>query len=335
MRKKLFLGLFFLVLIGGLAWWFKGRTVAKKKGTAFSYTVKKGRIVSTLDLAGVVNFEKEASLRFQTSGLLSWVGVKAGSSVRKGQAIASLDRRQLYKQLKKALNNYYNTRLDFEDTQDEYRDVLDRNPQIGRILEKSQKNLDNAVLNVELEHLAWQLAVIKAPFSGVIDTLILPQAGVNITPSQATFHLIDPCSAFFEAEVDELDLAKIKVGQEVKVSLDAYPQASLSGKVKYISYQPTKGKSGSMVYLAKIVFDQLPKDFSLRSGLNGQAHLKLAEKENVLVIPEEYLNYENGRSYVWLEKGKKKEKRFIQVGLESDEEVEVTQGLKPGNVIVE
>ncbi len=335
MKRKLFLGVFFLLLIIGLGWWFKGRTVAKKKKTLSTYTVKKGRVISTLDLAGVVDFEKEANLRFQTSGLLSWVGVKAGSSVRKGQAIASLDRRQLYRQLKKALNNYYNTRLDFEDTQDEYRDILDKTPRIKRILERSQKNLDNAVLNVELEHLAWQLAVIKAPFSGVIDALTLPQAGVNITPSQATFRLVDPHSAFFEAEVDELDLSKVKVGQKVEISLDAYPQASLSGKVKYISYQPTKGKSGSMVYLAKIVFDQLPRDFSLRSGLNGQAHLKLAEKDNVLVIPEEYLNYENGRSYVWLKKGKKKEKHFIQVGLESDEEVEVTQGLKPGDVIVE
>ncbi len=333
--KKIILILIFGGIIVGLGWWFKGRTIAKKSNPLSTYTVEKGDVRSTLDLAGVVAFEKEANLRFQTSGLLSWVGVKTGTQVKKGQTIASLDRRQLYRQLKKALNSYYNTRLDFEDIQDEYRDLLAKTPQIRRILERSQKNLDNAVLNVELEHIAWQLAAIRAPFSGVIDEISLPQAGTNITPSQATFHLIDPSSAFFEAEIDELDLPKVKLNQEVEINLDAYPQLNLRGKIVYISYQPTKGKSGSMVYLAKILFGKIPQEVSLRSGLNGQAHIVLAEKKNVLRLPQEYLNYDHQRSYVWLKQGKKKVKRFIQLGLESDEWVEVKSGLKEGDVISE
>ena len=334
-KRKIIWIVIFLFIIVGLSWWFKEKASARKGKIANqeNYQVKKASITSTLDLPGQIIFGQEANLRFQTSGLLSWVGVKPGSQVRKGQAIASLDRRQLYKQLKKSLNSYYNTRLGFEDTQDEYRDVLDKSMVIQHTLEKSQKNLDNAVLDVELKHLAWQLAVIHAPFTGLIDSLTVPQKNTNITPSQATFHLINPKSAFFEAEIDELDLNKVKLNQKVSLSLDAYPQSGLSGKIKYISYSPTKGKSGSMVYLAKVSFDQIPSHINLRSGLNGNARIILSQKNNVLVIPINFLNYSGDKNYVWLKKGPKKVKQFIKIGIQSDDSVEVIQGLKAGDVI--
>jgi len=58
-------------------------------------------IKSELILAGSVSADEIASLRFQNSGKLAWVGVKEGDKVKKGQAIASLDKEQLRKSPKR------------------------------------------------------------------------------------------------------------------------------------------------------------------------------------------------------------------------------------------
>lgn len=86
-------------------------------------TVKviRGDLEKDLTLAGKVDAGSYALLQFQTSGRLSWVGVKEGDEVKKWQAIASLDKQDLEKQLKKIMNDYLTNRWNFEDTQDQYR----------------------------------------------------------------------------------------------------------------------------------------------------------------------------------------------------------------------
>ena len=340
-RSKIFFLIFGLIIIALGFWWWQGRATAKKSADPKqSYTVTYKPLKQTLNLSGSLQFDKEANLRFQTSGLLVWVGVKPGQKVKKGQTIASLDRRQLYKRLKKALNSYYKTRLDFEDTQDEYKDILDKTPQIQRILERSQKDLDNAVLDVELQHLAWQLAVIHAPFDGVIDSMTVPVAGTNITPSQATFHIVDPNSLFFQAEIDEMDLPYIKPNQKVTVNLDAYPDLSLTGQIQYVSLSATTGKGGSRVYLAKISLDQnslasLHKQHIIPSDLNGQAILTINSKDKALVVPVDLVYYQKGKPYVLLQKANGQVvKQFVQTGLETTDYIEITSGLNVNDVIV-
>ncbi|NOY15302.1 MAG: efflux RND transporter periplasmic adaptor subunit [bacterium] len=328
-----------LVVVAVGFWWWQARALAKKTADQKQeYIVKPQNLTKRLVLSGTLNFGKEANLRFQTSGLLAWVGVKAGAKVKKGQAIASLDRRDLYKRLKKSLNSYYKTRLDFEENQDEYRDILDKTPTIQRLLEKTQKDLDNAVLDVELQHLAWQLAVITAPFSGVIDSLTVPIAGTNITPAKATFHLVDPDSLFFQAEVDEMDLRNISLNKTADITLDAYPDIKLTGSIAYISLTSTTGRGGSQVYLAKIPIDKKAldsfKDKPLPSGLNGQASLVLAKKDNVLAVPADFVYYQNNKPYVLLKKPNgQTAKQFIRTGLETDEYIEITNGLNQNDVI--
>ena len=341
-RSKLFFPAIGIIIIALGFWWWRGRADSKTPpNQPNTYTVTYHDLSSNLDLSGHLTFAKEANLRFQTSGLLTWVGVKPGQKVKKGQAIASLDRRALYKQLKKALNSYYKTRLDFEDTQDEYRDILDKTPQIQRLLEKSQKDLDNAVLDVELKHLAWQLAVIHAPFDGIIDSLTVPLSGVNITPSQATFHLVDPNSLFFQAEIDELDLPRIKLGDKVTIRLDAYPNTPLQGRIDFVSFSPATGRGGSQVYLAKIKIvpddnlKQILDSHLVVSGLNGQARLVLDKRSHVLAVPVDMVYYQDNKPYVWLQTAQGKNvKRFIQTGLETDDFIEVTSGLQPNDVVV-
>ena len=66
--------------------------------TAKTVTVKKGNLRKDLTLSGKVDARSFANVQFQTAGKLVWVGVKEGDQIKKGQAIASLDKALLQKQ---------------------------------------------------------------------------------------------------------------------------------------------------------------------------------------------------------------------------------------------
>src|SRR3989344_434541 len=83
---------------------FPGGKVVKYAATK----VSKGDLLETVSTTGKVQADEYANLTFQTGGRLSWVNVKKGDSVKKGQAIAGLDTVVLNSAYAQALNNYRN-----------------------------------------------------------------------------------------------------------------------------------------------------------------------------------------------------------------------------------
>lgn len=297
--------------------------------------VERKNLTEKLTVSGEVNAEEKASLKFQTSGLLSWVGVKEGDWVKKGQAIASLDQRELKKRLEKELNDYLTVRWDFEQTHEDYKDYKDRyllTDEMKRILEKAQFGLSNAVIDVELADLAIKYATITTPIAGLVTHIDTPLAGINITPATATFEIVNPDSVYFEARVDELEIGKIKEGQTAIISLDSYPEKTFAGGIAAIDFAAST-VGGSKVFLTKISLPQ-NSDRQFRLGMGGDAEIILNEKENVLAVPTEAL-VRRERNFVWVvdNEGKARRKE-VEVGLETDEEVEIVGGLEEGTEII-
>src|SRR3990167_4452714 len=92
---------------------YKQLTPAKTEGEA-SYKIKKQNLKESLTFSGEINANEKVTLRFQTSGRLSWVGVKEGDFVKKYQTLASLDQREVKNRLQKYLNTFVSQRLTFE-----------------------------------------------------------------------------------------------------------------------------------------------------------------------------------------------------------------------------
>ena len=112
-RKKLTGFILVIILIGGLFIW---RQVHASSASIKTTTVKRGEIIKIVSASGKVVSDEEVELKFQTSGLLTWVGVKEGDKVQAWQAIAQLDTRELQKNLEKALRDYSKERNDWETT---------------------------------------------------------------------------------------------------------------------------------------------------------------------------------------------------------------------------
>lgn len=329
------LSLIILVFIGmGIFWWNRS---AQQKNAASITTAAAVRenFVKSITSSGKTQADKSVDLKFQTSGKLTWVGVKEGDAVNAYQAIAGLDSREVQKNLEKALRDYSKERNDFEETWRVTYDGKQPNDAftdtVKRILQKNQWDLDKAVLDVELKNLALEYATLVTPIAGIITHIDTPVPGVNITPATAVFSVADPTSLVFTANVDETDVGGLSLGQAATITLDAFSEATFSGKVSYISFASETSAGGATVFPVKVAFDS-PQN--LRIGLNGDVSIDVDSESRVLTIPTEAVREDSNGTYVYKKSNKTYVKVPIKTGPRNDTVVVVLSGLTEDDRVV-
>ena len=307
---------------------------AKQKEKYQTVRVEKQEIIQTVSASGAIKAEKQVTLKFQTSGKLAWVGVKEGDWVKKWQAIASLDKHDLERDLLKELRDYSKERNDFEE---EYRVTYrEQTPQtaltdtVKRILEKNQWDLDKAVADVEIAHEAKKLAVLVAPIEGIMIAIGTPVAGINITPAQATFTIASPEVMKFVANVDEADVGQVELDQTVEILLDAYSDQTFNGKVTEIAFSAVTTSGGGTAFPVTI---SLPENTNQRFkvGMNGDAEIIINQKTAALTLPFSAIREKNGQKFVLTIDEKEVE---ITTGLESATLIEIVSGLEEGQQVI-
>lgn len=306
--------------------------VFRPKGPAPLETavVKEGEIVEAISATGTVEAENKVDLVFHTTGKVVYVGAKKGDRVTAGQVIATIDQRTAQKNLENALRDYASTRNDFEDTIDEQGNINAQqapNDQVRRILENNQYDLEKAVSSVELQQIAKENSVLISPINGVITRADVPVAGMHASPT-STYTVVDPDSVVFQIEIDSADVGRVKLGQPVKITLDAYPDAPITATITDIDFASHETDTGGNAFFVNVALPLGSYDY--RTGLGGDAEIILAEKNDTLIIPIASLEDDK---YVYVKTEKGYEKRSVRVGLISDTEAEITSGLKKGETI--
>lgn len=336
---------FFLIglLIGIAIWWFgiipRQETIVN--GKASLYTVKRDTIKETLIISGELDAEEKVTLRFQSSGLISWIGVKKGDWVAKNQLIATLDQKELQKNLQKYLNTYMDSRLDFEQEKDEYRQPgqgywglsWDQRNEIDRALQQAQFDLNNSVLDVELKDIALKYANLFSPIEGIVTKIDTPVAGVHVTATQAEFEITNPNSLYFSLLPDQTEVTKLTASMSAEIVFDSYPEETVTGAIDKISFIPKAGET-STVYEVKIVYPLNDEGHTkYRIGMTGDATFTIFEKPDVLTVPLSAVKVEKDKHYVMKKTENKKEKVYVETGIESDDMVEIIGGLAEGDIV--
>lgn len=310
--------------------------VSKRRQAEPTYAFVKPEIrniVSSYEVSGTIEADRSVDLYFPTVAKLTWVGVHEGERVKQWQAVASVDVRTLEKQLQADLNTYAKQRIDFEATKDDYNDDVLTN-EIKRILEKSQYDLNNSVLAVEIRDLAIKLSTLSTPIAGVVTRVDNPIAGVTIGPT-SLIQVVDPASIYFRVVVDEEDVTKLSLDQTASIELDAYDGQTLESKVGAIAFNASPSENGGTGYEVKLSLPVDNEQLNYRLGMNGTAQIKLDEKDQVLSLPIDVLISRDGASYVQVKNSKGGvEDRQIQIGLENDTYFEIVSGLESGEEVV-
>ena len=136
-----------------------------------------------------------------------------------------------------------------------------------------------------------------------------------------------------QAQVDETDIGKINLGQETSLSLDAYPQIKITGKVNHIYYESLIVNNVT-IYQVDILPDKVPDVF--RSGMSATVNIVEKAKDDVLILPLGAVKKSKEGSYVLIARGagKKPEERKVEVGISDDKNIEIVSGLTANDKVL-
>lgn len=289
-------------------------------------------ITKTLEASGHVNAKEKARLRFAAGGKVVYLGAQEGEAVTKWQTIATIDRAALEKTLEKSLNLYMKERWDWEDVVDDGKGrTLLHDEQ--KAVDKDQWDLDNTVIDVEIQDIAIQNTAIYAPFEGILTYSPTAVTGVQLLATDY-FEIVNPNTLIFRAAVDESDISLVSEGQEAKLILDSFEDDEIPTTVSYIAYTSTETSSGTS-FIVEFPLNEVDIADMLRIGMNGDIDIILETKNDVLTIPTISLIERDEKSFVQVKTGENQaEEREVVTGLETEDTVEILEGLSQSDEIV-
>lgn len=132
-------------------------------------------------------------------------------------------------------------------------------------------------------------------------------------------------------QVDELDIVKVRPGQALSVETNAAPGEVFSGRVTRVAAQATMGGGSPYFVVEGSVANRADL---LRAGVNAEVVIATAERENVIVVPLAAVREQNGEASVLVVEEFTVRVRPVNVGLRTETEVEITEGVEEGEQIV-
>ncbi len=245
-----------------------------------------------------------------------------------------------------------------EEYQNQQADIAFAKKQLALTLEEgSQENIYLAELKrenslFEMEALAARIA--KAQLISPIDgVLLLPvsrkedapleiQSGSFVKQDQVLFTIANLQGFTIRAQVDENDILKLQLGQEVTITGDAFQdELSLQGTVQYISFQADQEEPGRASSFSALITVNSPTDEQkkrLLLGMSADLEVLISEKPNALIIPFAYVTVDD-KEQAWVRKfsgesGKSK-KIPVKIGVTEANTVEILEGLEVGDKIMQ
>ncbi|WML56460.1 efflux RND transporter periplasmic adaptor subunit [Neobacillus sp. PS2-9] len=176
---------------------------------------------------------------------------------------------------------------------------------------------------------------ITAPASGIVTTLSV-SAGERTTSGQVVAHVTNYKDLETVVQIDELDIPKIKKDQTVNIKINAFPDQTYTGKVTDIAEEGTSSNGVS-------TFDvtiHIGKPDNLKVGMSTEASILTASKKDALYVPLDAIHSSNNEKYVLVisapdnsQSNGGTEQQMVKTGLANEDYVEITEGLKEGEVV--
>lgn len=170
---------------------------------------------------------------------------------------------------------------------------------------------------------------LSAPFAGLVSSYLV-QEGDSVSPGTALLTLVDPERFIIKTAIDEVDILKVKPGQEALVALDAQPDATIAGKVDRVI-----PKTDPVAKTAEVIVRLEKRPEGLLEGMTATVNL-VTDRRRALTAPAAGLVREGDRSYLWRVGSDRKVSRVaLDAGIQDGNRIEVKgDAFLPGDAIV-
>jgi len=199
-------------------------------------------------------------------------------------------------------------------------------------IEELEGQVAQAQASLAMAELALERATLRAPFDGIV-------AAIYITPGEMTpvglpaITLLDDSAFRLVAQADEMDVGQLIPGQSTQVTMEAFPDVTLTGRLEHIAPAATM-EGGVVYYELTIVLD--PTDLPLRADMTANATILVDELEDVLLLPTWVVrvDHDTGQTYVNQRVDGQVVRTDITVGVRHDGSVQILSGLSEGEEVI-
>ena len=354
---KTWVALIFAIGIGvagyfGWRQWDNSHSAPAAPGRPTTAVAELRDINFAVNAAGEIAPAEQVSVRPEINGLLLTLPVDIGDHVKKDQLLFKLDDSELQQQRASDMTDIAKAKLGVEKAERDYgraKDLL-----AGKLI--SQEVFDDTKTAFDLAKNALESAQrvlalteerltkteVRAPFDCTVLTrpvsigqAVSGSGGFNSGTEILT--IADLNSMIINAQVNQADVPRLKVGEQVEVTVEAVAGLSVTGLVERISPQATI-KNNIKGYPARIALKNV--DPRVRPGMTANVRIPVASAANVTAVPLEAVftekNPDTGdmERYVYVQQGENLEKRNVKVGVSDYFYAEIQGGLKPGEVVM-
>lgn len=195
-----------------------------------------------------------------------------------------------------------------------------------------QANVDKAKASmVELEQ-KLDDAVLAAPIEGVVSKVNVKIGETVIAGGEPAVSLISVSKFEIEVDIPEADIGKVKLGNPVEISLDAFPEESWPGQIAEMEPAETLIE-GVVYYRVTVIFDEI--DERIKSGMSADVTIETDRRENVLSVPYRAVVYKEGKKIIRILEGKEIKEIEVETGLKGSKgEIEIISGLNEGDKVI-
>lgn len=357
-KKKVIIGIVSLLIIGGLVWYFLGKTT-NHKIIYDTVKVSRSNINQSITATGTVKPVTQVEVGTQVSGIVNKLYVDYNSEVKKGQVIAELDKTNL-------LNELASKRSTMANAKTQYDYQLRNYTRLKTLFDKkliADTEYETALYNYETAKNSYDIsrndvakaetdlgyATIYSPIDGVVLSRAVEE-GQTVAASFSTptlFTIANDLTAMqVVADVDEADIGDVAEGQRVSFTVDAFPNDVFDGTVTQVRQQAT---TTSNVVTYEVVISAYNPDLKLKPGLTANTTIFTLEKNNIITVPAKALRFTPVESLVssnteivdvqapqkvWIHDGNRFIAQAVETGISNGVLTEIISGIDEGTSIV-
>ena len=342
LRWFIIVGALLATLVGGFVWfnYFRGQMIAqffannKPPPSSVSIAEAKSEVIPNLltavgDLAAV----HQVNVTSDVSGRITDIMFTAGSSVKAGSPLV-----QLFDAPDQAdLASFKAQATVAQLSLDRAKQLAARQFGPQATVDQAQAAYDQANAGIAKTEAIISQKLVRAPFDGELGVRHV-EVGQFLTAGTQIVTLTDLSQLYANFTVTEKDSAALKVGQTVRVAVDAYPGRTFEGKINAIEPQIATETRNIRV---QATLDN--PDHILKPGMFATTTVVLPDKPPVITVPETAVDYTLYGDSVFLITEKKEDdgktsltavRTFVRTGNRVDGRAEILSGLKPGDRVV-
>jgi HlyD family secretion protein len=332
--------------------------------------ITKGELPLRLEVSAVSEVRQKATVKAELTGKILEIRKHIGDYVQKGDIIIKIDDTEkklalkdaeaqrlqaLSKYLVNSMNLSFNlsekdktllknrkkdyeemlrkykkgdvSELELHDSEDELLKVMIETGAMRDKVRKVVMGLTQAEIKLARARIDYERTSIKAPFSGIISEMKISE-GETVSAGAEIFRIVNLNSLYLKAYALETESSKIKVGMKVRIKFTSFPDKHFYGRIKAISPELSEKEETLPVYIS------LNNPGYLRAGMRAEAEIEYKILKDVIKVPRKSILVRSERPLVFVVENNIALWRYIEMGDQNSEEVEVRSGVEEGEFVI-